>query len=94
MAIEDRRPIKNLSVGDEVKTKTLLSKKLVQKSVLMDRVKTWVVESIESKSIPFKKGKKSVMRKRVLLKLRSKIKVKEGKRKGKHYETRTFWIEN
>ena len=94
MAIDDRRPIKNLSVGDEVKTKTLLSKKLVQKSPLMDRVKTWVVASIESKSIPFKKGKKSVMRKRVLLILRSKTKAKEGRRKGKHYQTRTFWIEN
>jgi|GEM_PF-4600785 len=94
MVMIDRRPIKNISVGDEVKTKILLSKKLVQKSPLMDKIKTWIVESIDTTSIPIKKGKKTVMRTRVLIILRSKTKAKEGKRKGKHYQTRTFWIED
>ena len=94
MVMNNRKPIKNIEVGSEIKTKILLSKNLVQKSPLMDKIRTWVVESINTTSIPIKKGKKTVMRTRVLIILKSKTKAKEGRRKGKHYQTRTFWIED
>ena len=65
--ISKKKPIKNLKVGDKVKTSTLLKNNLVPQSKLMEEIKTWVVEEIEQSPITLRSGKKGTVTKRKTL---------------------------
>jgi len=87
MSYKVKVPLKNVKIGDKVKSKDLIKNKLAKETVQMTEVKTWVVEDVQQSHISVRSGKNSTTKKRKTLV------VLTAKRNGKAVRTRVWWID-
>jgi hypothetical protein len=84
--VKNRKPLKNVKVGDKVKTTDLLKNQLFTETKLMQEVKKWTVAELNRSAVTVKHGKKTVQKRKTIL-------VLKGKRNKKEVTCRTYWIE-